>query len=303
VEQNKNPANPRINLVGFQVGNPWTVPEKDNEGAAFMWYSHALISLKDYRDMMDNCDFSSIGPLRAGEDPVKCNQAVSSAQRSIADINIYNIYGDVCLTNDGRIPVNSALHLQRLLAEAGVAPHAAMLQTLRRLAYDARAEDVASRPGSGMKGGNDPQPCIDSHITSYLNLPEVQKAIHASIPYKWAECSSRINYSYKDLMTPMTSVYQALFAAQPPLRMLIYSGDIDGIVPVTGTRYVLDYFNLTLSEQWRPWYGYDKQVGGWVETYKQLTFATIREAGHMVPYNQPERSHALFSRFLTGQKI
>lgn len=43
------------------------------------------------------------------------------------------------------------------------------------------------------------------------------------------------------------------------------------------------------------------QVGGWRVDYRGgLTFATLRNAGHMGPYTQPERSYALLSQFLFG---
>ncbi len=34
----------------------------------------------------------------------------------------------------------------------------------------------------------------------------------------------------------------------------------------------------------------NNQVGGYVTTYQGLTFATVRDAGHMVPETQPERA-------------
>lgn len=40
------------------------------------------------------------------------------------------------------------------------------------------------------------------------------------------------------------------------------------------------------------------QVGGWRVDYQNLTFATVRNAGHMVPYVQPERAYYLLHQFL-----
>jgi hypothetical protein len=44
------------------------------------------------------------------------------------------------------------------------------------------------------------------------------------------------------------------------------------------------------------------QVGGWRVDYQNLTFATVRNAGHMVPYVQPERAYHLLGRFLFEDK-
>lgn len=45
------------------------------------------------------------------------------------------------------------------------------------------------------------------------------------------------------------------------------------------------------------------QVGGYVEEYDGLTFSTVRNAGHMVPYTQPERAFHLFSHWIHGKEL
>jgi serine carboxypeptidase-like clade 2 len=43
------------------------------------------------------------------------------------------------------------------------------------------------------------------------------------------------------------------------------------------------------------------QVGGYTEVYKgDLTFATVRDAGHQVPSFQPARGLSLIKHFLGG---
>lgn len=44
------------------------------------------------------------------------------------------------------------------------------------------------------------------------------------------------------------------------------------------------------------------QVGGWKIDYQGLTFATVRNSGHMVPYVTPERAFHLLGQFLYGEK-
>ncbi|KAK3036165.1 hypothetical protein RJ639_029902 [Escallonia herrerae] len=76
-------------------------------------------------------------------------------------------------------------------------------------------------------------------------------------------------------------------------------GDVDGRVPVTSTKYSLNWLNLPIETAWRPWY-LDQEVGGYVEEYRGITLVTIRGAGHMVPSYQPERALAMFKSFLQG---
>ena len=45
------------------------------------------------------------------------------------------------------------------------------------------------------------------------------------------------------------------------------------------------------------------QVGGYVEVYDGLTFSTVRNAGHMVPYTQAERAYYLFSHWIHGKVL
>jgi serine carboxypeptidase-like clade 2 len=295
LQQNAIVTNPKINLAGFQVGNAWTVAAIDNQGAAEFWWTHALISDSSHQGMMDNCDFSKIGPLRDNPDPAKCNAAIRESNTVMRYINIYNIYADVCLKGQ-QVPINQATQLVKSLAESGATtPYSSLLT--QDLTYDAH---LLSAPNLGDQLP-DPDPCVGIHLAQYLNLPEVQKAIHASIPYPWTDCTGRIRYSRDDLLSSMVPVYQDLFKSS--IRMLIYSGDIDAIVPVTGTRWVLKSMNLTTTEEWRAWIDREKQVGGYTTKYKELTFATVRDSGHMVPWVQPMRSYELYSRFLNGQPL
>jgi Serine carboxypeptidase len=43
-------------------------------------------------------------------------------------------------------------------------------------------------------------------------------------------------------------------------------------------------------------------VGGYVVEHPKLTFASVRNAGHMVPYTQPERAYFMFSRWVSSNR-
>lgn len=78
----------------------------------------------------------------------------------------------------------------------------------------------------------------------------------------------------------------------------MFSGDVDGIVPIVGTRRWIASLGLAILEPWKPWYSGTGQVGGYRVVYDRLTFASVRNAGHMVPYVQPERAFQLLSDYL-----
>ena len=116
---------------------------------------------------------------------------------------------------------------------------------------------------------------------------------------KWTQCSSVVDYSYEDLLSSMLPTYEALIDAG--LEMVVFSGDVDAIVPVTGTKNWLAKLGLEVKTPWTPWTDSEGQVGGYKVEYEGLTFLTVRDAGHMVPYCQPKRALDFFAAGLNGE--
>lgn len=80
------------------------------------------------------------------------------------------------------------------------------------------------------------------------------------------------------------------------IRILSFSGDVDAVVPITGTLYWIEKlqneFHIPTLENWRPWFlngerkGEDQNAGN-VMVIDGLWFVSVRNAGHMVPMDQP----------------
>ena len=88
------------------------------------------------------------------------------------------------------------------------------------------------------------------------------------------------------------------------LRIWLFSGDLDAMVPVTASKHSVAKLGLEVVHDWRPWStAPGKDVGGYVIEYKGLVFATVRGSGHMVPIDQPERGRVLFMSFLRGRSL
>eukprot|EP00192_Tetraselmis_astigmatica_P006177 CAMPEP_0117658360 /NCGR_PEP_ID=MMETSP0804-20121206/5824_1 /TAXON_ID=1074897 /ORGANISM="Tetraselmis astigmatica, Strain CCMP880" /LENGTH=511 /DNA_ID=CAMNT_0005464879 /DNA_START=90 /DNA_END=1622 /DNA_ORIENTATION=+ len=283
VEGNEAGINPKLPLKGFLVGNPWTDATLDNRGAVDFWYGHAIISTDTAEGMKAHCDFSTIGPLKVQSgaqmseeralDQLKCDMFVDRAFVEMGNINIYDIFADVCVAEEQRVMQQMAKALLGLPASTSLR-HA--------------LKDFPTNEG-------DYDPCVDDEVAEYFNDPEVQASIHANVsgmlPYPWADCADgRLQYSRADLLSSMVPTYEKLLGKG--LQMLVYSGDIDAIVPVTGTRKWVEGLGLEVISHYRPWISsIDGQVAGWTKTFTNgLTFATVRGAGHMVPYTQPARA-------------
>ncbi|KAF8403027.1 hypothetical protein HHK36_011122 [Tetracentron sinense] len=146
-------------------------------------------------------------------------------------------------------------------------------------------------------------PCTESHSKIYFNHPEVQKALHANvtgISYPWETCSDIVGNNWADSPLSMLPIYQELIAAG--LRIWVFSGDTDAVVPVTATRYSIDALKLPTIINWYPWYDNGK-VGGWSQVYKGLTFVTVTGAGHEVPLHRPRQAFILFRSFLENKPM
>ncbi|KAL7228710.1 hypothetical protein ACSBR2_007416 [Camellia fascicularis] len=147
-------------------------------------------------------------------------------------------------------------------------------------------------------------PCTERYSEVYYNHPEVQKALHANvsgiISYPWKTCSEIVNDNWGDSPLSMLPIYRELIAAG--LRIWVFSGDTDGVVPLTATRRSIDALKLPTITNWYPWYDNGK-VGGWSQIYKGLTLVTVTGAGHEVPLHRPRQAFILFRSFLENKPM
>ncbi|KAJ4843425.1 Serine carboxypeptidase-like 40 [Turnera subulata] len=146
-------------------------------------------------------------------------------------------------------------------------------------------------------------PCSDNYVYAYLNRPEVQEAMHANVTkltQDWEPCSGIIG-RWLDSPTTIIPLLQEFMASG--LRVWVFSGDTDGRVPVTSTQYSINAMKLPIKTKWHAWY-IQGEVGGYTVEYKgDLTFATVRGAGHQVPSYQPLRALSLIKHFLDGTPL
>ncbi|KAH9321431.1 hypothetical protein KI387_016070, partial [Taxus chinensis] len=222
-----------------------TILKNNNSRTSFINLKGVMIGNGIMNDDTDECGFYDYlwsHALISDEDyaDVRCSPSsnrTASDSRAVSKrgrINLYNIYAPLC-----------ASHPDPIWASADAVP------------------------SDGLDGFD---PCSPGYVLTYLNTPEVQRALHANVtglPFPWDECS----------------------------------GDVDAVVPVTGTRYSLNALNLSIETEWYPWMNGDLEVGGYAVIYKGLTFATVRGAGHEVPSYQPSRALTMTKFFLAGQPL
>uniref|UniRef100_A0A804LF65 Carboxypeptidase n=1 Tax=Zea mays TaxID=4577 RepID=A0A804LF65_MAIZE len=151
-------------------------------------------------------------------------------------------------------------------------------------------------------------PCAQYYVEAYLNQPEVMKTIRANtgLKYRWTRCRGTFYNLLKFGDSPSKSMLPYVKAvAAAGVRVWVFSGDLDAMVPVIATKRSMEKLGLGVVEDWRPWSidAKDQEVAGYVIEYKGVVFATVRGSGHMVPIDQPGRGFALFSSFIKGQPL
>lgn len=273
-----SPSNTQIRLKGILIGNALVDDALDMSGLVDYAWSHAIVSDSFYRNVSQACNFAltSWGS--------ECGTLVVSLFMQYRAINIYDIFSDVC--------VQSAMKTHR--------DKDFFMLSSRLGKFMSFKPEMDKGIPNGRASESDP--CLDNHVASYLNRPDVQHALHANttgVPYEWTGCSSQLT-SWVDAPSTMLPILKNLMARG--LRVWMFSGDTDGRIPFLSTRYSIGALKLPILQDWYPWYHND-QVAGWSEVYKNLTFATVRGAGHMVALYQPERALALFSTFLKGESL
>nr|PNR26519.1 hypothetical protein PHYPA_031094 [Physcomitrium patens] len=144
-----------------------------------------------------------------------------------------------------------------------------------------------------------------------------------------ATCLNTSNYAL-DVVMRKINIYN-IYVEEFAMCRVTQCVDTDGFVPTTSTRYWIAKLNLPIetASLIQVWYPHRcmslhcclsfpvycccnlhrseppavTQVGGWSQIFTNLTFATIREAGHAVPEYQPGRAPQLFKHFLKGQSL
>ncbi|CAI9761189.1 unnamed protein product [Fraxinus pennsylvanica] len=259
----------KFNLKGIAIGNPLLEFNTDfNSRAEFFW-SHGLISDATYEQFTKVCNYSQIRrQLQNGNLTPVCSHVINQVSAELGKfVDTYDVTLDVCLST------------------------ASMQSEVRNHLKDKPKIDV----------------CVEDETTMYLNRNEVQKALHARLVGvdQWTACSEVLHYKMQDLEVPTIGILGSL--VKSGIRVLVYSGDQDSVLPLMGTRTLVNALakelGLSTTVPYSPWYE-GRQVAGWTQAYGYfLSFATIRGASHKAPHSQPERSLVLFDSFVNGQRL
>ncbi|SOV03475.1 related to PRC1 - carboxypeptidase y, serine-type protease [Ustilago sp. UG-2017a] len=163
------------------------------------------------------------------------------------------------------------------------------------------------------KSGLSPNLCYDvtDDIRMYLDRDDVRDLVGA-MPKdeigKFASCNEDVNVGFGRMLdSTHDNGYNVAGLLERGVRALIYVGTLDWICNHNGNYEWVSTLDWSASEQWRKAKNYewvvDGDKAGRTQSGGGLTWATVYEAGHMVPYDQPDAALALLNRWLDRQEL
>ncbi|KAG6545933.1 hypothetical protein Mapa_012593 [Marchantia paleacea] len=265
-----------LQLKGILMGNPVIdIDDWSFKSMSYFLMVHGQISDNSYEKLQVYCDSFNLG----WNNIVACTDFLDFVyDNETGAIDVYNVVGDTCPS------VTSSMNF---------------IRKVDNLKFQNRLTSKSVAP-------IDRDPCHALDMDPYLNRKDVQAALHAhiaNISVPWVSCSKLVNYNIS------TSTVQPLIKLliENDLRVWIFSGDQDSVIPFTATRRTLDKFTLAnglnISSYYQPWYS-KNQIAGWTVSYgPKLLYAIVKGASHMVPALQPVRALQLFSSFLHDKNL
>lgn len=156
-------------------------------------------------------------------------------------------------------------------------------------------------------------PCEDSsnlcypeigYISKYLNQKDVMQAVGAEVD-GYESCNFDVNRNFLfngDWLRPFHKRLPGILESD--VRVLIYAGDKDFICNFCGNRawpeklewYGKESYNAAKYEK----FTVNGKHAGDVKTNGNLTYLRAYDGGHMLPFNQPVNSLAMFNNWLAG---
>lgn len=212
-----------------------------------------------------------LGPPEGAANLGACNELLSTIYGLVAEMDVYALGFPVCAAEEA----------SRVLPRK----------------FSAALRRAARRQGGRAEGPGYDQ-CWERQSTAYLNLPEVQRALHVRGTVQWVSCNDPVFNSYdrESLNSNSVPILKELIA-RSDLKILVLSGTSDAVCPTKADEWI---WSLTPATQWQAW-KFQGQVAGFTGRFGSdggFTYTTVHGAGHMIPMTQPARCAAAVRAFL-----
>lgn len=189
VDQNvANTKAPKINLIGFAVGNPYTTVYSGSPAMYDTAWGHQLVPLPLWEQYVaGDCRNASFADSRAA---VACFRIENDISNAMGELNPYALDYPICLKSTPAALKSKRGRAQRLwLLQSQLQQRqssAGPLEAKHRLLVEATLSQESY------------QPCEDDWTTAYLNDADVKAAMHVKSDVRWSECSVTTRYNMSD---------------------------------------------------------------------------------------------------------
>ncbi|XP_042263014.1 cathepsin A-like [Thunnus maccoyii] len=274
----------KINFKGFAVGNGISSFALNDQSLIYFGYYHGLFGEDLWHDLNTNC-------CEKG----KCNfYDPSSEDCKIVVREAFNIVYESGLNE-------YALYLD---CEGRRSSYKSYEMTMNHLFQKHRKQPHAYKflgqvPASSSVMLGEVPPCINSTAqANWLNRGDVRKALHIPdfLP-AWDICSDIVGGNYTTLYPTVKDVYLKLLSRG--LRALVYNGDTDMACNFLGDQWFVEDLGLKSTTKYQTWI-HEDQIAGFYQRFGNITFLTVKGAGHMVPQWAPGPAFHMFQSFITN---
>ncbi|XP_047092362.1 serine carboxypeptidase-like 13 isoform X1 [Lolium rigidum] len=262
---------PIINLKGYMVGNPITDPKFDDNFRIPSAHGFGIISDQIYETARESCKGDYINPSNK-----MCAEVLHTINNLISEISIEHILYDKCDV---------------------VAPNSVDDNSRRKFLLEGSIQ--ISKPPS--------RPPVDCFTYGYYlayfwmnnNLTKNALGIKEGTVGEWIQCSVGLPYTFEI----RSSVGYHLNLTTRGYRALVYSGDHDLEAPFLGTHAWIRSLNFSIVDDWRAWHLNGQAAGFTIKYENNMTFATVKGAGHTAPEYRPEECFAMAQRWLDNEPL
>jgi len=142
------------------------------------------------------------------------------------------------------------------------------------------------------------------YFSTFVQTESVRRSIHVGDkPYNDGNTVEK--YMKNDMYHSVANLITDILDAPQKYKVLMYSGQLDIIVAHTLTERFLWKLNWHGASDWKnnekKIWRVGSDLAGYVRKTDNLQFVVVRNAGHMVPLDQPKWAFDLINRFTSGK--
>ncbi|XP_037503062.1 lysosomal protective protein [Rhipicephalus sanguineus] len=273
-----------LNVKGYGIGNGAVDFKLHFKATIFYANYHSLLGRDLWDQITSNCCNNSISEETCDftMDPkrIACAIPVAKVYNLVfkSGLNFQNLY-DLCNLTETQL---------------GLLPRRP--EVTRQYATNHVLDTAVDQETTNLKS-NDDRCSYNEDMTLYYNRRDVIEALHVEqSPLEWVPCAKELNFT-KQHMTVRDVIQELIDYGS--LKTIIFNGDVDMVCTSLGGEWFVRSLGVQPTSTYKMWHA-GPVIAGFVQTFsKNVTFATVKGAGHLVSKDKPKESLHMISAFLS----